>query len=31
MMKIIVDKISNFFIEGLEYKTPQQCIAVKMV
>ncbi len=28
-MKIIVDKISNFFIEGLEYKTPQQCLAVK--
>ena len=28
-MKIIIDKISNFFIEGLEYKTPQQCIAVK--
>ena len=28
-MKIIIDKISNFFIEGLEYKTPQQCLAVK--
>ena len=28
-MKIIVDKISDFFIEGLEYKTPQQCLAVK--
>ena len=29
MIKIIIDKISNFFIEGLENKTPQQCIAVK--
>lgn len=29
MIKILIDKISNFFIEGLEEKTPQKCLAVK--